>query len=220
MPSSRHTDAKTATTMPMLSEQDIERLLAARRRQRFVEYVSLVSMQGFLAAGLIHATHLTSALGIAPFTFVGAWMLASLREERRTRNQHDTKRLLGDTLESFGMALAVAIFGIAARWFGVPGGVIMTYLSVGIGAYFLGSFCGETWWQSRNFARLSMQDKVHYMTNFNRSIIFPYNIRYLRSALRSTSQTASRAASSAKPSPSLNTPNTPADDVSTPRKPH
>jgi hypothetical protein len=178
----------------MLSQQDIERLFVARQRHRFVEYIALVSMQGFLAAGLIHATQMTAALMVSPFMFALAWILSSFREERRKRSQHDTKRLLGDTIESFVLAFAVAAFGIVARWFGVSGGVIMTYLSVGIGAYFLGSFCGETWWQSRTFARLSMQDKVHYMTNFNRSIIFPYNLRYLRSAFRSTSQTAARSA--------------------------
>jgi hypothetical protein len=173
------------TQRPMLSEADIERLVQMKRRQRFVEYVGLISLQGFLAAGLLHATHEYEALMAVPVSFGLAWMLTSAREERRTLDQHNTRRLLGDTIESFGLALSVAVFVITARFWGVKVSLIMTYLAVITLLYFLGSFVSETVWWSRIFPNLAFDHKVNYLKNLNRSIIFPYNISYLRSILRS-----------------------------------
>lgn len=171
---------------PMLSEIDIERLVHLKRRQRFVEYVSLISLQGFLAAGLLHATHEMQALIAAPVSFGMAWLLATAREERRTLDQHNTRRLLGDTIESFGLALSVAIFVITARYWGINVSLIMTYLAVVTMWYFLGSFLSETVWLSRVFPYLGFENKLNYLKNLNRSIIFPYNLSYLRSIFRST----------------------------------
>lgn len=175
-----HTKSQT----PMLSEVDIERLVQMKRRQRFVEYVGLISLQGFLAAGLLHATHQYEALLAIPVSFGMAWMLAVAREERRTLDQHNTRRLLGDTIESFGLALSVAVFVITARFWGVKLSLIMTYLAVITMLYFLGSFTSETVWLSRIFPTLAFENKLNYLKNLNRSIIFPYNLHYLRSILR------------------------------------
>ncbi|TAE29906.1 MAG: hypothetical protein EAZ92_05705 [Candidatus Kapaibacterium sp.] len=172
-------------SLKMLSEADIERLAAMKRRQRFVEYVGLISLQGFLAAGLLHATHETEALLAAPVSFGLAWMLTNSREERRTLDQHNTRRLLGDTIESFGLALSVAVFVITARYFGVKVSLMMTYLSVMTLLFFFGSFVSETVWFSRMFPHLAFENKLNYLKNLNRSIIFPYNVSYLRSILRS-----------------------------------
>jgi hypothetical protein len=174
----------TSTNAPMLSEVDVERLVQQKRRQRFVEYVGLISLQGFLAAGLLHATHEYEALLAAPISFGFAWLLATSREERRTLDQHDTRRLLGDTIESFGLALSVAVFVIAARFWGVKVSLIMTYLAVTVMLYFLGSFVSETIWLSRIFPNIAFEKKLNYLKNLNRSIIFPYNLGYLRSVLR------------------------------------
>jgi hypothetical protein len=176
-----HTKLQT----PLLSEADIERLVQMKRRQRFVEYVGLISLQGFLAVGLLQATHQYEALLAVPVSFGMAWMLTVAREERRTLDQHNTGRLLGDTIESFGLALSVAVFVITARFWGVKLSLIMTYLAVIMMLYFLGSFTSETVWLSRVFPHLTFENKLNYLKNLNRSIIFPYNLHYLRSILRS-----------------------------------
>lgn len=171
----------------LLNVRDVDRLHEMKRRQRYVEYVSLSAGQGFLAAGLLHATNLTASFGAMPLVFGAAWLLAQVREKRRTLGQHDTKRLMGDTIESFSIAAMMALLVISSRWFGVGVGVMMTYLSMAILAYFLGSFIGEMWWASRIFPRYDLERKVNYVINLNRSVIFPYNLRYLRSILRDTS---------------------------------
>jgi len=171
---------------PLLTVRDVERLHEMKRRQRFVEYASLTALQGFLAAGLLHSTALTLSFSAMPIVFAAAWLLAQIREKRRTMGQHDTKRLLGDTVESFSIALLMALALIAARWFTVGVAVMMTYLSMTILAYFLGSFIGEMWWASRVFPRYDLEHKVNYVINLNRSVIFPYNVRYLRSIFRNS----------------------------------
>lgn len=172
---------------PLLNARDVDRLHEMKRRQRYVEYVGLAAMQGFLAAGLLHATNLTASFGTMPLVFGAAWLLAQMREKRRTLGQHDTKRLMGDTIESFSIAAMMALLVIGSRWFTVGVGIAMTYLSMAILAYFLGSFIGEMWWASRVFPRYDLKHKVNYVINLNRSVIFPYNLRYLRSILRDTS---------------------------------
>jgi hypothetical protein len=172
---------------PLLNARDVDRLHEMKRRQRYLEYVSLAAGQGFLAAGLLHATNLTASFGAMPFVFGAAWLLAQVREKRRTLGQHDTKRLMGDTIESFSIAAMMALLVIGSRWFTVSVSVMMTYLSMAILAYFLGSFIGEMWWASRMFPRYDLEHKVNYVINLNRSVIFPYNLRYLRSILRDTS---------------------------------
>jgi hypothetical protein len=176
---------------PLLNVRDVERLHEMKRRQRFVEYAALTAGQGFLAAGLIHATDLTVSFVAMPLVFMAAWLLAQVREKRRTLGQHDTKRLLGDTIESFSVALMMALMVISARWFAVGLAVMMTYLSVAILAYFLGSFIGEMWWASRFFPRYDLEHKINYVINLNRSVIFPYNLRYLRSIFRDASAKSS-----------------------------
>lgn len=162
-----------------------------KRRQRFIEYAGLTAVQGFLAAGLLHATDLTSSFVAVPFAFVVAWLLAQIREKRRTLGQHDAKRHIGDTIESFSIALMMAIMVIGARWFAVGLAVMMTYLSMTILAYFLGSFSGEMWWANRIFPRYDLEHKINYVINLNRSVIFPYNLRYLRSIFRDTAAKSS-----------------------------
>jgi hypothetical protein len=185
---------------PVLTVRDVDRLHEMKRRHRFIEYAGLTAMQGFLAAGLLHATDLTASFGAMPLVFMAAWLLAQVREKRRTRGQHDTKRLMGDTLESFSIALMMAMMVIVAKWFSVGIAIMMTYLSMAILAYFLGSFIGEMWWANRIFPRYDLQHKVNYVINLNRSVIFPYNLRYLRSMFRdTTSRGASRNASPQNP---------------------
>lgn len=168
-----------------------------KRRQRFVEYAGLVSLQGFLAAGLVHATNLSGALGVMPVFFAAAWLLAQIREKRRILDQHDPKRHLGDTIESFSLAFSLALLVIGARWLGLGAGVMMTYLSLIIASYFLGSFVGELWWSSRVLPRYDFGQKINYVMNLNRSLIFPYNLRYLKSIFRDAPKDVSSSLRSA-----------------------
>lgn len=181
----------------LLTLRDVERLHAMKRRQRFVEYAGLVSLQGFLAAGLVHATNLSGALGVMPVFFAAAWLLAQIREKRRILDQHDPKRHLGDTIESFSLAFSLALLVIGARWLGLGAGVMMTYLSLIIASYFLGSFVGELWWSSRVLPRYDFGQKINYVMNLNRSLIFPYNLRYLKSIFRDAPKDVSSSLRSA-----------------------
>jgi membrane associated rhomboid family serine protease len=155
-----------------------------KRRQRFIEYAVLTSIQGFFATALLHETLPIVVVGLGVVAFGLAWNLAFAREHRRTLDIHSAQRLLGDAIESVILMVCIAGGIIIARFWGVPIFQIMAHIAPTIMLYFLGSFIGETIWARQFLATLSLSQQTNYIANLNRSLIFPYNIGYIRSVLR------------------------------------
>jgi hypothetical protein len=164
-------------------EADFHERLRPKQHQRLVEYAILITLQILLAIALVREVRFLFAFGLSVSAFGTAWTLAHIREVRRTLNVHSTKRLMGDTLESFGIMTLMALSGIAARWLEVPRVSFMAHLSLVVAAYFVGSLMGELRWRKRFLHRLSHEEQQHYAVNLNRSVIFPYNVAYLRQTL-------------------------------------
>ncbi len=161
-------------------EADFHERLRPKQRQRLVEYAILIALQILLATAFVREARFLFALGLSVSALGMAWTLAHIREARRTLNVHSTKRLIGDTLESFGIMMLLALSGIAARWLEVPRMSFMAHLSLVVAAYFVGSLMGELRWRKRFLHRLSHEEQQQYLVNLNRSVIFPYNLAYLR----------------------------------------
>jgi hypothetical protein len=171
----------SSSTVPAPPHDHLLRELAAKRRQRLIEYALLIALQFVLTSLLGSQTQPVFAIALSASTAGLAWSMAALREQRRTRSEHDSGRILGDTLESFGLMLFIFSSGMAAQVLGVPRVSFMAHLAVVVLAYFCGSLIGEQFWFRRTFARLPSEAQQHYVSNLNRSVIFPYNIPFLRS---------------------------------------
>lgn len=173
-----------AKTVNLQMNTNVFILLERKRRQRFIEYAALTSIQGFFATALFHETIPLVVLLLAVVAFGMAWNLAFARENRRTLDIHSSQRLLGDAIESIVLMVCIAVGIITARFLGVPVLKVMAHVAPTIMLYFLGSFIGETLWARRFFATLTVLQQTNYIANLNRSIIFPYNVSYIRSVLR------------------------------------
>lgn len=160
-------------------------LFQRKRRQRMVEYVALIGLQTVLVLLLLREVQPIFLLVFAVSVFGVAFNVTKLREQRRTLGVHSTTRLLGDTIESFSVMVIILVAGIGARLLDVPMVSFFAHLAVIVWAYFCGSFTSETLWTRRVMPVLSSEQQLHYVSNLNRSIIFPYNIPYLRSVLGS-----------------------------------
>jgi hypothetical protein len=156
-----------------------------KRRQRMIEYVVLIGLQTALALMLLREVQFVFLLVFTVSAFGVAFNVTKLREQRRTLGLHSTKRLLGDTIESFAAMLIILVAGITARLLSVPMVSFFAHLAVIVWAYFCGSFTSETLWTRHIMPSLTAEQQTQYVHNLNRSIIFPYNIPYLRSVLRS-----------------------------------
>lgn len=165
--------------------QEQQQILARKRKQRFIEYVVLIGFQGFFVTAFLHLFHPLLALAFAAVSFGLSWNLAQLREQRRTLELNDGRRLVGDALESMILMLFLVLIGIGARFIDIPFTTVMAYLSVSLMAYFAGSFIGESVWIKRNLNELPEPLVHNYIANLNRSLFFPYNLSHLQQALRS-----------------------------------
>lgn len=165
--------------------QEQLQILARKRRQRFIEYIVLIGFQGFFVTAFLRLFHPVLALSFAAVSFGLSWNLAQLREQRRTLDLRDSRRLVGDALESMILMLFLVIVGIGARFIGIPFTTVMAYLSASLMAYFIGAFLGESVWIKRSLADLPETGLHNYIANLNRSLFFPYNLSYLQQAFRS-----------------------------------
>ena len=155
-----------------------------KRKQRMVEYLVLIGFQGFFVTAFLKVLHPLFAPALAAAGCGLAWNLASLREQRRTLAPGDSRRLLGDALESLVLLLALVAIGIGAQFVPIPFVVVMAHLAVSLMGYFVGSFLGESVWMKRYVPGLPEERFADYLENLNRSLFFPYNLRYLRRVFR------------------------------------
>ena len=155
-----------------------------KRRQRMIEYLILIGFQGFFVTAFLKVLHPIFAPALAAVTGGLAWNLAGLREQRRTLAPGDSRRLIGDALESLVLLLALILLGIGAQFVAIPFVVVMAHLAISIMGYFIGSFLGESVWMKRYAEGLPAERIGNYLANLNRSLFFPYNLHYLRRVFR------------------------------------
>lgn len=165
--------------------QEEQQSLSRKKKQRFIEYVALIGFQGFFVTAFLVLLHPLLALALTAASFGLSWNLAQLREQRRTLNLNDGRRLMGDALESMILLLFLVLVGIGSQFIGIPFITVMAYLSISLMAYFMGSFLGESVWMKRYVDALPEAQLHNYVANLNRSLFFPYNLSHLRQVFRS-----------------------------------
>lgn len=165
-------------------KQEFRQSLEKKRMQRVVEYIVLIAFQGFFVTAFLRVLHPLFAPALAVVACGLAWNLAALREQRRTLGVADSRRLMGDALESMILLLALALLGIGAQFVDIPFVVVMAHLALSLMGFFVGSFLGESVWMKRNVPSLSNEKIENYLGNLNRSLFFPYNLRNIRRVFR------------------------------------
>lgn len=158
--------------------------LGRKKKQRLIEYLFLIGFQGFFVTAFLAVLQPFLSIALAAGAFGLAWNLARLREQRRTMEANDKRRLLGDALESLVLMLFLVCVGIGTRFVQVSFVAVMAHLSVSLLLYFLGSFLGESVWTKQIFPSLSEREQHNYIVNLNQSLLFPYNIAHLRRVFR------------------------------------
>jgi hypothetical protein len=161
-----------------------ERILRGKQRRRQAEYIGLAAFQFSFA--FIFRQFLAIESGIAVFVsaFSLGLLLAFLREKRRTLSSGNRSRILTEAVESLMIMMLIALSIIVCLKLGIQLLVVQVHLCVFLASYFCGSLIGETRWVVRNFEYLSPIERNNYLVNLNGSIIFPYNIEFLRSLFR------------------------------------
>ncbi len=149
-----------------------------------IEYIVLIGFQGFFVTAFLKVLHPLFAPALAAVACGLAWNLASLREQRRTLALADSRRLIGDALESLILLLALVLIGIGAQFVAIPFIVVMAHLAISLMGFFVGSFLGESVWMKRYVYGLPDDIRSNYLGNLNRSLFFPYNLQYLRRVFR------------------------------------
>lgn len=160
--------------------QDIVLQLRQKQRQRYIEYIILMMIQIVFAVRLSGSGESLMPFIISLSSCAVGWSLSFIREQRRTLGVHNTKRLMGDILESFVLTAMIVIIGIMAQILSLSLVVVWSVVASIFFAFFLGSCIGEWMWRRRFFSRLTQESQYNYVANLNRSLLFPYNLVYLR----------------------------------------
>ncbi len=168
------------TTMNAADEQEVYQ----KQRRRQAEYIGLTTFQAVIGWLVRDFLRFDTGCAIAICAFLLGWMLARLREQRRTLEVANKSRILTDALESLLLMFLLAIGTILALKAGVELLIVQAHLCVFFVCYFLGSWQSEVHWRKQFLARLEYQAGRNYLLNLNRSVIFPYNSTFLRSLFR------------------------------------
>ena len=86
------------------------------------------------------------------------------------------------------MLLAFTLILIIAQLIALPLIDVMAHVALVLLAYFMAAFLGERYWVNRHLPQLSATQRTNYHANLNRSIVFPYNMRYLKATLLGSRQ--------------------------------
>lgn len=167
--------------------EELFEVFRVKATQRAIEYAALLVFQGFLALNVLSFTGTAFAIAFAASGFGVAWTLAFAREARRILPLRDLTRLKGDASESLLVLFFMLGTGVAAQLLGLPVEGLLAHVAIVFFMYLLGSFGGELAWRKRFFRSLSLEQQGNYIGNLNRSLLFPYNISYLRRLFGSAS---------------------------------
>ncbi len=148
-----------------------------KRFQRGAEYSLLITIFLYYLMAFRGWYQLPIALAAGGLMFGMNFHLTQLREHRRTAPPENRTRILADTLESIlfmvfvGATLAVGFIWRATQFTEQEMYAYMAAVLIGV---FAAGMTGEIFWQRRNFRRLSVAQRVHYIVNLRRTIILPY----------------------------------------------
>ena len=151
-----------------------------KRRRRNMEYIGLIAFQGYFATRFFAIVDFLPAC--VSMLSVGslAWVLGGHREQRRTEAFLSRPRLLADAVESLLLLFVLMLTGLVSILLNMNLLRYQSYVSIALLAFFIASFVREMVWQKRKFPLLDETRKNNYVMNLNKSIIFPYNLKYLR----------------------------------------
>ena len=161
-----------------------EEIIRRKGKRRQTEYIGLAAFQVSFAYMFRHFLHVETVTIVAISALSLGWVLALLREKRRTLGETNRTRILTDAVESLLIMFLIAISVIVCLKLGIELLVIQAHLCVFLSGYFCGSVLSETRWVTTNFGNLSPNERYNYIHNLNSSIIFPYNSEFLRSLFR------------------------------------
>lgn len=154
-----------------------------RRLQRAIEYSLLIALHLFflLSFRAFYSWWMAAGLGLA--TFGMNFRLTQLRERRRAEGQRSRSRMIADTFESVLFVCFIVLLstgGYVRDWLGVSDQEYLAYIAAILFSLFLSGFLGETWWQIRRLPFLEVDQQQNYISNLQRTIIFPYLARRRR----------------------------------------
>lgn len=152
-----------------------------KRLQRSFEYALLIGFQGFMAGSLMAYLHPFWALFSAVLFGATAWMLTQRRERRRALQSLHRTKLLGDIAESVFVLLLFSAYGLVAIAVAAVPESVLPHLSVCVFSFIFTTAIAEYKWFGGFFATLSDEQQQQYIDNLSPSVIFPYNLRLLRS---------------------------------------
>ncbi|MBX7217514.1 MAG: hypothetical protein K1X90_11135 [Candidatus Kapabacteria bacterium] len=148
-----------------------------KRFQRGTEYSLLVTIFAYYLMAFQGWYQLPLALFAGGLMFGMNFHLTQLRERRRTAAPENRARILADTLESVLFMVFVGGslgFGFIWRSERFTEQEMYAYMAAVLIGMFAAGMTGEIFWQHRNFRKLSVEQRVHYIINLRRTIILPY----------------------------------------------
>ncbi|HYF02342.1 MAG TPA: hypothetical protein VEC36_03120 [Patescibacteria group bacterium] len=164
---------------------DIETVLDRKRRRRNTEYVGIIAFQSFFAFSFLKIADIFLWLIFALSSFGLAMTLSLARENRRTQEPTDKKRIVTDAVESFALMFILVLSALISMQLGLSLVRYESYVCIVLLSYFVGSWAGELRWTRVRFPILEEFQQKNYVINLNASMIFPYNIGSIRRSFRS-----------------------------------
>jgi hypothetical protein len=157
----------------------VQQLLYNQKRRQF-EYFALMTVQGFFFGAFLRQLNPVAGLGVALFTIGLTYTLTQYREKRRTLPESNKYRVLADVMEMIGLMFVLVCLSIVAIDLQVPLLQFQAHASLCLLLYFGCTMVFELFWTKRNFHKLLPGQQLNYLTNYNRSIIFPKNLLRFR----------------------------------------
>ncbi len=164
----------------LLDDSTIMRSIHRKHIQRCVEYSALLVFHGYALWMFIRLETTSILLFTAILVLMGLGaQLAVLRERRRLRHPLDRRRLVVESTESLSGMLLLVLSIIVALHAQIALVLLMQWLSGLLLGYFGGTLVGEYVWRFRTIARLQQYSLSRYEENLTRSVMFPYNLKFI-----------------------------------------
>lgn len=154
------------------------------RKRRNIEYIFLLSIQGFLGANFSDFLVPFVSIGIA-FSSLGlGWTLTAYRESRRTLPKNSKYRVLAEIIESLLILLFISLFGIAAYAYKVSIIVFQAHLSIVFFCYWTACCFAEAHWVYNVLPKSGIAEQLNYLSNLGKSVILPLDFQLIKRTFR------------------------------------
>ncbi|MFN8367487.1 MAG: hypothetical protein U0Y96_09675 [Candidatus Kapaibacterium sp.] len=167
----------TGGNMPVNPAIQQQLLYTQKRRQ--IEYFVLMTVQGFFFGAFLRNIDTVAGIGVVIFTVGLTYSLTQAREKRRILPESNKYRVLADVIEMIGLLFVLVCATIAAIDLHIPVFFYQAHASLCLLLYFGCTMLFELFWTRKNFQKLLPAQQLNYLSNYNRSIIFPkYLLRF------------------------------------------